>query len=82
MMTILIPNPRTALGRVNPFRVGSANSCPKGRTSIAIPELPQVGGDGGVELRGFGLLLPQQCGEPLYLLLEWLVILVGRAGAK
>ncbi len=38
--------------------------------SPAIPEFPQIGGDGGIELGGFGLLFAQGGGEPLHLLVE------------
>src|ERR1700687_525979 len=43
--------------------------------SSAIPKLLQVGGDGGIELRGLGLLLAQCRGEPLHLLLERLSVI-------
>jgi hypothetical protein len=36
----------------------------------AIPEVLQVGGNGGVQLRGFCMLLAQLCNESLHFLLE------------
>ena len=51
------------------------------RHSPAIPKLLQVGGDGGIELRGLGLLLAQRRGEPLHLLLERLAVVFLRLGA-
>ena len=51
------------------------------RSSPAIPKLLQVGGDGGVQLRGLGLLLAQRRGEPLHLLLERLAVVLLRLGA-
>src|SRR5690606_12294465 len=40
--------------------------------------LPQVGGDRSVQPRSLCLLLPQRSNEPLHLLVERLVILLGR----
>src|SRR5450756_949016 len=49
--------------------------------SLAIPELPQVGGDGGILVGSLGLLVPQRYGEPPHLLVERLVVLLGGRGA-
>ena len=49
--------------------------------SNIIPQLLQVGGDGLVELRGFGLLGALGRGEPLHLLFERLAVVCLRFGA-
>src|SRR5690606_13516811 len=49
--------------------------------SPAIPKLPQVCGDGSIELRGLGLLLAQRCNEALHLLLERLAVVLLCLGA-
>src|SRR5450756_2224935 len=46
--------------------------------SPAIPKLLQVGCDGGVQLRGFGLLLAQRRRKPLHFLPERFAVVLGR----
>jgi len=48
----------------------------------AIPELLQVGGDGAVELRGFGLLFPQRRREPATVLPRPVMESLGRPRAE
>src|SRR6266508_5416261 len=48
------------------------------RDSATIPEVLQVGGDGGVKFRSFGLLLAQRLGEPLHLVLERFAVVLQR----
>src|SRR6266481_8550427 len=48
---------------------------------LAIPKLPQVSGNGGIQLRGLGLLFTQRRGEPLHLFLERLSVVLQRLGA-
>src|SRR5713226_4277196 len=50
------------------------------RMSLFIPQLLQVGSDSGVQLRSLFRLLAQRGGEPLHLLFERLVVLLGRLG--
>ena len=47
----------------------------------AIPKLLQVGGDGGVQLRGLGLLLAQRRSQALHFFREWLAVVLGGFGA-
>src|SRR5665647_3235569 len=47
----------------------------------AIPELPQIGGDGRIQACGLGSLADKQCCEPRHLLVEGLVVLLLRRGA-
>src|SRR5207244_8984020 len=47
----------------------------------AIAKLFEVGGNGSVKLRGFGLLLAQRRGKPLHLLVKRLIVLLGRCCA-
>src|SRR3990172_2822758 len=49
--------------------------------SPAIPELPQIGGDGGVQAGGLLGLLAQRRGEPAHLFVEWLGVLLNVRGA-
>ena len=47
----------------------------------AIPDLLQVCGDDGVNLRAFGLLLAQHCSKPLHLLVKRLAVILSGLGA-
>src|SRR5690606_11557056 len=48
------------------------------RVSAAIPEFSKIGGNLNIKPRSLSLLLPQLGHEPLHLLVERLVILLGR----
>src|SRR5205085_4764171 len=50
--------------------------------SVTIPQLLQVGGDRGIELRSLGLLLAQRRSKPLHLLFERLAIILPRLGTN
>ena len=64
--------------RVHAASVDLLAQCRCQRHSPTIPKLLQIGGDGGVELCGLGLLLAQRRGEPLHLLLERLAVVLLR----
>ena len=77
MLTILTPDPRTDLGRVNPFRVGSAKREAKGYTrSSTEAKLRQVIDYGFIQPCGFPLLVVELSDKASHLVVKWLAIVV------
>src|SRR5262245_26369655 len=56
----------------------SSSSSTSRHSPPAIPKLRQICGDGGVQIRGLGLLLAERGGEPLHLLFERFAVVLDR----
>src|SRR5205809_7131747 len=79
--TIGTPSSTGAPGWTMPYEIPRSGSTRRSSSAVshspAIPKLPQIGGDGGIQLCGLRLLLTQYRNEPLHVLVKRLAVVLG-----